>query len=92
MELKYLSTSQVFINTGMRERSIAYSRLVDGNSRQDLDVEDWRKLLCSLENSTVRLLSPNPAIKPRCRALRTLNHLLSFYLSLFPSRLAQTGL
>lgn len=46
MELKYLSTSQVFINTGMRERSIAYSRLVDGNSRQDLDIEDRRKLKC----------------------------------------------
>lgn len=49
MELKYLSTSQVFINTGMRERSIAYSRLVDGNSRQDLDVEDWRKLCVGLK-------------------------------------------
>lgn len=49
MELKYLSTSQVFINTGMRERSIAYSRLVDGNSRQDLDIEDWRKLHVALK-------------------------------------------
>lgn len=49
MELKYLSTSQVFINTGMRERSIAYSRLVDGNSRQDLDIEDWRKLCVGLK-------------------------------------------
>lgn len=49
MELKYLSTSQVFINTGMRERSIAYSRLVDGNSRQDLDIEDWKKLYGALK-------------------------------------------
>lgn len=49
MELKYLSTSQVFINTGMREKSIAYSRLVDGNSRQDLDIEDWRKLCAALK-------------------------------------------
>lgn len=49
MELKYLSTSQVFINTGMRGRSIAYSRLVDGNSRQDLDREDGRKLCVALK-------------------------------------------
>lgn len=59
---------------------------------QDLDVEDQREAVCSLENSTIKILSPNPAIKPSCQTLRTLNHLLSFYLSLFPSPLARAGL
>lgn len=40
----------------------------------------------------MQLLSPNPVIKPRCQAFRTLNYLLSFYLFFFyffPSPLAQ---
>lgn len=52
MDLKYLNTSQVFINTGMRERSIAYSRLVYGNSREDFNIENWKEVVHSLENST----------------------------------------
>lgn len=49
MDQKYLSTSQALTNTGMRERSIAYSRLVDGNGRQDFDMENWRKQYVALK-------------------------------------------
>lgn len=49
MDQKYLSTSQALINTGMRERSIAYSRLVDGNGRQDFDIENWREQYVALK-------------------------------------------
>lgn len=46
MVLKYLNTSLAFINTGMKDRSVAYSRPMDENWRQDFGLREVLKIQC----------------------------------------------
>lgn len=51
MDLKYMNTSQTFINTSMKERSVAYSRHMDGNWRQDSGWSEALKIHCAPSES-----------------------------------------
>lgn len=65
MDLRYLRTSQAFINAGMRGRSTAYSRLMGRNCRRDFGFnEAWKIQRAACKSSYSDYTKPSIPNKP----------------------------